>query len=73
MKLTRSLVSSSFFLSALCATASFAAQGAAPHWEYSGPHGTKHWAEIDPSYEACAHGRAQSPIDIRNAQAAPLP
>lgn len=73
MKLSRPLVSFSFILSALCATASLVAQAATPHWEYKGPHGTAHWAEIDPSYESCAHGRAQSPIDIRNAQAAQLP
>jgi carbonic anhydrase len=70
MKLSRSLASLSFIL---CATASLAVQAATPHWEYRGPHGVAHWAEIDPSYESCAQGRAQSPIDIRNAQAAQLP
>src|SRR5688500_18672109 len=73
MKLFRSVAFASFTLSAVCATASFAAQPAAPHWEYRGPHGTAHWGEIDPAYETCAHGHAQSPIDIRNAQAAQLP
>lgn len=72
MKFSRTLASCSFALTALCATASFAAPGAAPHWDYRGPHGTAHWADIDPAYESCARGHAQSPIDIRNAKAAQL-
>src|SRR5688500_13239830 len=47
----------------LCARAALAAPAAAAHWEYSGPHGTSHWAALDPAYEACAKGREQSPID----------
>lgn len=58
-------------LSAFCAPAAFAA--GAPHWDYKGEHGAAHWGDIDPSYEACAKGQAQSPIDIRNAQPAQLP
>lgn len=54
-------------LSPLCANA------APPHWEYGGEHGVAHWAQLDPSYEACGIGHKQSPIDIRNAVPAPLP
>lgn len=72
MKISRTLASCSLALTALCATASIAAQHATPHWEYRGPHGTAHWGEMDPAYESCSHGHAQSPIDIRNAQAARL-
>jgi carbonic anhydrase len=74
MKMSRKLASCSFAFAALalCATASSAAPGAAPHWDYRGPHGTAHWGEMDAAYESCARGQAQSPIDIRNAQAAPL-
>jgi carbonic anhydrase len=72
MTLRLRLISCSLALTALCAPAAFAASGA-PHWEYKGEHGIAHWAELDASYEACAKGRAQSPIDIRNAQPAQLP
>lgn len=73
MRISHALASFTFMLSALSATTSFAAQGAAPHWEYQGAHGTAHWADIDPGYETCGRGHAQSPIDIRNAQVAQLP
>lgn len=53
--------------------ASAAGLAAPPHWDYGGVHGPAHWGELEPAYEACAHGHAQSPIDIRGAQAAPLP
>lgn len=59
-----------FTIAALCAPASFAS--ATPHWDY-GRHGAAHWAELDPGFQGCATGRAQSPIDIRHAEAAPLP
>lgn len=72
MKFPRSLATTSFVLIALCASATWAGQASAPHWDYRGPHGSAHWGGIDPSYESCAQGRAQSPIDIRNAQAAQL-
>lgn len=71
MKLSRSVASCSFIVAALCASASIAAPAA--HWDYRGPHGVAHWADIDPAYESCAKGQGQSPIDIRNAQAAQLP
>jgi len=37
---------------------------AAPHWSYEGETGASHWAGLDPSYEACATGHMQSPINI---------
>ena len=41
-------------------------------WEYVGPKGSEHWSELDPDYAAC-DGKAQSPVDISNAQKADLP
>ncbi|MBK1716924.1 carbonic anhydrase [Thiocystis violacea] len=35
-----------------------------PVWSYSGTTGPEHWAALKPSYETCASGQAQSPIDI---------
>lgn len=32
-----------------------------------------HWSDLDPLYALCNSGKAQSPIDIRNPQKAPLP
>jgi carbonic anhydrase len=43
------------------------------HWAYSGPDGPKHWAEIDPRFEACKNGKWESPIDIKHVTAADLP
>ena len=37
------------------------------HWGYGVEHGPKHWAEMNPEYEACGIGKTQSPIDIRGA------
>lgn len=34
------------------------------HWGYEGEGGPQHWGEIDPAYELCGTGMAQSPIDI---------
>lgn len=42
------------------------------HWSYAGADGPAHWAHLDPAYAAC-DGKEQSPIDIRDAQKAPLP
>src|SRR6202789_3639779 len=41
-------------------------------WDYAGPRGNDHWADLDPAYAACK-GKEQSPIDIRNTQKATLP
>jgi len=73
MKLSRTFASCFITVAALCASASFAAPPHAAHWDYRGPHGAAHWGEMEPAYESCAKGQTQSPIDIRNAQAAQLP
>lgn len=36
-------------------------------WGYEGEHGAAHWSELQPEYAACATGRNQSPIDIKDA------
>ena len=42
---------------------------AAGHWGYDPDDGPSHWCDLDPANDACCHGREQSPIDIRTAQA----
>ena len=44
----------------------------AVHWTYEGEEGPEHWGEISADYEACASGKAQSPIDIAGAKAEDL-
>ena len=34
------------------------------HWSYDGANGPASWAEMDPSFAACAVGTAQCPIDL---------
>lgn len=36
------------------------------HWSYEGEAGPAHWARLRPDYAACASGKRQSPIDIRD-------
>ena len=36
------------------------------HWSYDGETGPAHWAKMRPDYAACATGKRQSPIDIRD-------
>jgi carbonic anhydrase len=43
-----------------------------PHWTYEGEEGPEHWGSLDDSYALCSNGRAQSPIDIADAQGADL-
>jgi carbonic anhydrase len=50
-------------LCAACVALSLSAF-AEEHWEYEGKTGPEHWAELDPKFEACKTGHAQSPIDI---------
>lgn len=50
------------------------AEGHPKHWNYAhGEEGPAHWAELDATFETCAKGSNQSPIDIRNAVKADLP
>jgi carbonic anhydrase len=41
-------------------------------WAYEGAAGPEHWGELTPDYAACAHGRRQSPIDLRDTFAVDL-
>lgn len=50
-----------------CLTVTALAQG--PHWTYEGEHGPSHWSELDKNFTECRLGHAQSPIDIRGAEA----
>jgi len=43
------------------------------HWGYHGADGPEHWGELDASFSGCAHGRAQSPINLTGAKPADLP
>ena len=36
------------------------------YWDYDGPGAPDKWANLHPEYAACAHGKRQSPIDIRD-------
>ncbi len=36
------------------------------HWSYDGETGPAHWAKLRPDYAACASGKRQSPVDIRD-------
>ncbi|MBS1158085.1 MAG: carbonic anhydrase family protein [Proteobacteria bacterium] len=36
------------------------------HWDYEGEGGPDNWSRLDPQNKACATGRRQSPIDIRD-------
>ena len=37
------------------------------HWAYEGATGTDRWGELDPSFEVCASGMRQSPVDLTGA------
>jgi carbonic anhydrase len=41
-------------------------------WAYEGAAGPKHWDGLSPDYAACAHGRRQSPVDLRDTFAVDL-
>ena len=43
------------------------------HWGYSGAEGFQHWGDLSAEFHACKDGMAQSPIDIREYNAADLP
>lgn len=59
-------------LTALFATGAMAAEQQ-HHWSYDGKEGPGNWAQLDPGYETCALGHAQSPIDISHTTRAALP
>jgi carbonic anhydrase len=43
------------------------------HWSYEPGTGPADWGAINPAWRLCAEGRAQSPIDLTNAEPAELP
>lgn len=40
--------------------------GPEPHWSYQGETGPQAWGRLKPEFSACAIGKRQSPIDIRD-------
>ncbi len=44
-----------------------------PHWEYSGDHGPKDWANLAEEFSTCATGKSQSPFNISEDITATLP
>lgn len=44
---------------------------ASPHWDYAAL-GPTEWGELDPAFATCSTGDMQSPIDLRDAVAAPV-
>ncbi|MGE5649034.1 MAG: carbonic anhydrase [Bacillota bacterium] len=38
----------------------------AEHWSYDGENGPEKWGKLNPAWAACASGKRQSPIDIRD-------
>ncbi|MBK1665471.1 carbonate dehydratase [Rhodospirillum rubrum] len=44
-----------------------------PHWAYEGKGGPVDWGALSEDYHACAAGKEQSPVDIRDAIPAKLP
>ncbi|MEX8517628.1 MAG: carbonic anhydrase [Leptothrix sp. (in: b-proteobacteria)] len=67
------LKQTAFALSLVLAAIGAHAEGHGPHWQYKGEHNPAHWAELDPAFEACAHGNRQTPIDIRATEKVALP
>jgi len=45
----------------------------AVHWSYEPGTGPADWGAMDPAWNLCAEGRAQSPIDLTNAKTTELP
>jgi carbonic anhydrase len=49
------------------------AEASEVHWTYEGAEGPSAWGSLSPEFAACKEGRAQSPIDLANAQMLDLP
>jgi carbonic anhydrase len=49
----------------LLACTAFADEQHHPHWSYEGSTGPASWGALEHDYDSCAHGKTQSPIDIR--------
>jgi len=47
-------------------TSAQAGEAAHIHWSYEGDGAPANWAKLQPNYAACASGKRQSPIDIRD-------
>jgi carbonic anhydrase len=39
----------------------------APHWSYDGEAAPQNWSKLSPDFHLCEQGKAQSPIDIKDA------
>lgn len=50
---------------AACSLSAFASEQT--HWSYDGEGAPQNWSKISPEFSECAHGKNQSPVDIRNA------
>jgi carbonic anhydrase len=51
---------------------STAPAGTNPHWAYGGDAGPSRWGELSPTYELCATGHEQSPVNIAKGAPAAL-
>ncbi|MGE0255184.1 MAG: carbonic anhydrase [Alphaproteobacteria bacterium] len=49
------------------AAAAAQASGTKAKWSYEGPGGPQHWGDLDAEYALCKAGKAQSPIDLADA------
>ncbi len=52
---------------ALAAFSVSAAAADAPHWSYDGDAAPQNWSKLSPDFHLCEQGKAQSPIDIKEA------
>ena len=60
-------------LSLILSSVSLTALADDVHWQYSGKHGSEHWAELSDKFSTCASGVNQSPINISSTIEAELP
>jgi carbonic anhydrase len=65
-------VRAAFCLASLPAL-TFAQEAPPPRWSYTGPEGPADWGKLDSAFSSCSIGKAQSPIDIKDAKKADLP